>query len=103
MRYQTKTRKAGYGEYFVTVVDTENKKPTVTVKLENMGWSEGSNGETQWKMGDPVERWGKTDYDFDHCMGYRTKKDVIWWLQRDGAHIDENTVIDKADSASSEG
>lgn len=93
MRYTTKVKKAGYAEYFVTVVDTENVKPTVTVKLERF---EGDR-EYQWQIGLPVKNAFPPyalDYDFNDCCGHPTKKSAIWWTQRDGIHIDENTVTD---------
>ena len=93
MRYTTKVKKAGYGEYFITVADTENVKPTVTVKLERF---EGDS-EYQWQIGLPVKNAFPpyaVDYDFNDTLGHPTKKSAIWWTQRDGVHIDEHTVVD---------
>lgn len=93
MRYTTKVKKAGYGEYFITVADTENVKPTVTVKLERF---EGDR-EYQWQIGLPVKNTyppHALDYDFNDTLGHPTKKSAIWWTQRDGVHIDEHTVVD---------
>ncbi|MAQ49049.1 MAG: hypothetical protein CL720_04970 [Chloroflexi bacterium] len=97
MRYTTKSRKGKLiGEYEVTVTDTENVKPTVTV----MVWTNGeSPAWCKWRIADPVYRFKGTDmqvldYDDQHCCGFESKKEAIRCLQRDGAHIDENTVTD---------
>lgn len=90
MRYKTKTKKSGYQQYLVTVTDTTEAKPTVTVQLDKCGdwkWC-------QWQVGHPVMIGEKLSYDTCDCPGHRSKKDAIWWLQRDGVHIDENTITD---------
>mgnify|MGYP003154524647 CR=1 FL=1 len=97
MRYKTKSRKAGYGEYLVTVTDTQNIKPTVTVKIEDYGpenayWC-------RWRIGEPVRFFKGTeyehiDYEFDGCCGFYSKKEAIKCLQQEGAHIGDETVTD---------
>ena len=97
MRYKTKSRRAGYGEYLVTVTDTLNIKPTVTVLIENLG--EETPAYCRWRIGEPVYRFKGTenqvlDYDNDHCCGFESKKEAIKCMQRDGAHIGDETVTD---------
>ena len=89
MRFQTKSKKAGYQQYLVTITDSTEVKPTVTVMIENTG----EDNWCQWRVGEPVIIGECLTYDTSDCCGFETKKDAIWWLQRDGFHIDENTVL----------
>tara|TARA_Y100000994_G_scaffold242994_1_gene240660 strand:+ start:676 stop:978 length:303 start_codon:yes stop_codon:yes gene_type:complete len=97
MRYETASKKGKLiGEYEVTVTDSENVKPTVTV----MVWvADGSPAWCKWRIADPVYRFKGTDmqvldYDDQHCCGFESKKEAIRCLQRDGVTIDEETVTD---------
>jgi len=79
-RYKTKVKKVCSGEYLVTQIDTEGKKPEITCRLENV---HGDDVEAKWLVGQPVNRYGYIDYDTIHCSGYRTKKHALKWLSRE--------------------
>ena len=72
MRFQTKSKKAGYQQYLVTITDSTEVKPTVTVMIENtpidyldfaspvsgLGSKMGMDATNKWP-GETTREWGE--------------------------------------------